>query len=52
MEVEGEDQIPVDADHVDICKFAGRDDEVYEKLFKRLGRMMKGKRVEVNSGRT
>jgi hypothetical protein len=52
LEVEGEDQIPVDADHVDMCKFAGRDDEVYEKLFKRLGRMVKGKRVEVNSGRT
>jgi len=52
LEVEGEDQIPIDANHIDMCKFAGRDDEVYEKLFKRVGRMVKGKCVEVNTGRT
>ena len=49
LEVDGEDQIPVDANHIDMCKFATRDDEVYEKLFKRLARMVKGKEVEVDA---
>jgi len=32
-----------------MCKFAECNDEVYEKLFKRVGKMMKGKCVEVNT---
>lgn len=43
LEVQGEDQIPVDANHRDLCKFQTRDDQVYEKLFKRVLRMLKGK---------
>lgn len=43
LEVAGEDQIPVDANHRDMCKFPGRDDEDYEKLFKRIRRMLKVK---------
>ena len=40
LEVSGEDQIPVDANHQEICKFADRDDAVYEKLFRRINRML------------
>lgn len=36
-----EDQIPVEANHEEMCKFADRDDDVYEKLFKRIRRMLK-----------
>lgn len=43
MEVAGEDQIPVNAKHRDMCKFPGRDHEDYEKLFKRIRRMLKVK---------
>ena len=41
LEIDGEEQIPVDADHEQICKFMDREDEVYEKLFKRIRRMIK-----------
>jgi ankyrin repeat protein len=46
--VDGEDQIPVDADHRNICKFATRDNVTYVKLFKRLCRMLKDQGI--NSG--
>ncbi|KAH0556587.1 hypothetical protein GP486_005564 [Trichoglossum hirsutum] len=39
--LDGEDQIPVDADHRAMCRFESRNDEVYEKLFKRIRRMLK-----------
>jgi hypothetical protein len=42
LDVDGEEQIPVDADHEEICKFKDRDDDVYEKLFRRIRRMIKG----------
>ncbi|KAN0070627.1 hypothetical protein V8E54_011496 [Elaphomyces granulatus] len=41
LDIPGEDQIPVDANHEDICKFAHRNDAVYEKLFKRVRRMLR-----------
>ena len=41
LEASGEDQIPVEANHEEMCKFAHRDDVVYEKLFKRIRRMLK-----------
>ena len=41
LDIPGEDQIPVDANHEEICKFAHPDDAVYEKLFKRVRRMLK-----------
>ena len=41
LEIDGEEHIPVDADHEQICKFMDREDEVYKKLFKRIRRMIK-----------
>ncbi|KIM82087.1 hypothetical protein PILCRDRAFT_820986 [Piloderma croceum F 1598] len=41
LEVDGEDQIPVDANHSDICKFPSRNDPYYEKCYKRILRMLK-----------
>jgi hypothetical protein len=38
--VDREDQIPVNANHREICKFAYRDDAVYDQLFKRIRRML------------
>jgi hypothetical protein len=43
LDVAEEDQIPVDASHGNMCKFSGRDDEDYEKLFKRIRRIVKAK---------
>ncbi|MCJ1303205.1 hypothetical protein MMC08_006013 [Hypocenomyce scalaris] len=45
LEVDGEDQIPVDANHSDICKFAARESDTYEKLYKRVLRMLKAEIV-------
>lgn len=36
LNVAGENQIPVDANHQDMCKFKGQDDEVYKKSHKTL----------------
>ena len=41
LDIPGEDQIPVDANHEEICKFTHPHDAVYEKLFKRVRRMLK-----------
>ncbi len=43
LEVDEEEQIPVDANHEQMCKFTEQDDVVYEKVFKRIGRMIKEK---------
>lgn len=43
IEIKGEEQIPVDANHEQMCKFTERDDKVYEKIFKGIGRMIKEK---------
>lgn len=51
LEIEGEEQIPVDADHVQICKFMEREDDAYEKLFKRISRMIKEQDGVLNSSR-
>ena len=40
MDFDEEDQIPVDANHRDMCKFSTRSDQVYEKLFKRVRKMI------------
>ena len=47
LDIDGEEQIPVYANHEEMCKFAERDDDVYEKLFKRICRML---RVQNNDG--
>ncbi|KAL9113982.1 MAG: hypothetical protein Q9187_007548 [Circinaria calcarea] len=46
LEVQGEDQIPVDANHRDMCQFQARDDPVYERLFNRIRRMLKANNVK------
>lgn len=51
LEIDGEEQIPVDADHEQICKFMEREDDVYEKLFKRIRRMIKEQDGVLNSSR-
>lgn len=52
LEVFGEDQIPVDANHRDMCKFGTRQDAAYEKLFKRIRRTLKENNAQgVDAGR-
>jgi hypothetical protein len=41
LEIDGEEQIPVDANHEEMCKFAESNDDIYEKLFKWIRRMLK-----------
>lgn len=43
LEIVEEEQIPVNANHEQMCKFTDRQDDVYEKIFKRIGRMIKEK---------
>src|SRR5271168_4043685 len=50
LEVNEEDQIPMDADHKSICKFTERDDKTYIKLFKRVCRMLNDQEI-INSDR-
>ena len=53
LEIDGEEQIPVDADHEQICKFIEREDDVYEKLFRRIRRIIKEQdSIPLNSSRT
>ncbi|KAK2765629.1 hypothetical protein FQN54_008483 [Arachnomyces sp. PD_36] len=41
LNIKEEEQIPVDTDQEGICKFANRDDEVYEMIFKRIRRALR-----------
>lgn len=43
LDAPDEDQLPVDANHRDMCKFAARDDETYEKLLRRIRRILKAR---------
>ncbi|KAI9787480.1 MAG: hypothetical protein M1839_000009 [Geoglossum umbratile] len=43
---EGEDRVPVDADHRDICKFASREDPTYSKIFHRIKRMLDASKAQ------
>ena len=47
LDVNAEEQIPVDANHEEICKFGERNDEAYEKLFKRIRRMIKEQKTSM-----
>ena len=40
LQVDHEDQIPVEADHHEMCKFASPTDETYEKLYNRMRKMV------------
>ena len=42
LQVEGEDQLPVDADHHGICKYKSREDDTYAKIQKRIKRTLNG----------
>ncbi len=39
LEVEHDEQIPIDADHSAICKFETESDDTFEKVYKRMRRM-------------
>jgi hypothetical protein len=39
LEVNHEEQIPVDADHSAMCKFETEHDDTFEKVYKRVRRM-------------
>ena len=41
LEVDKEDQVPVNADHSQICKFEKEDDDTFEKAWKRIERIRK-----------
>lgn len=45
LEVEHEEQIPVDAHHSAICKFATEEDPTFEKVYKRIRRMRREPRA-------
>ena len=40
IRIDGEEQIPVDANHEELCKFPEHENDVYEKIFKRIRRMI------------
>jgi hypothetical protein len=56
LEVPGEEQLPVDVNHRDMCKFASRDDETYQKLWKRMRRIIQasedGQRSAIRDGKS
>jgi hypothetical protein len=43
LEIVEEEQLAVNANHVLMCKFESRDDETYEKVWKRVRRILKSK---------
>jgi hypothetical protein len=40
LDVPEEEQLPVDVNHRGICKFASRSDQTYQKLWKRIRRII------------
>lgn len=50
LDIENEDQIPIDTDHKWLAEFSGSDDVAYEKLFTRVLRMMdRGEKTSMDS---
>ena len=45
LDVNHEEQIPVDSDHSSMCKFETADDDTFEKIYKRVRRMTKNPRL-------
>lgn len=41
LEIDGEEQIPIDANHEEMSKYSERSDDAYKKIFKRIRRMIK-----------
>lgn len=48
LEVNHEEQIPVDADHSAMCKFEMEDDDTFERVYKRVKRMRNSPRRVAN----
>ncbi|KAL1591507.1 hypothetical protein SLS60_011899 [Paraconiothyrium brasiliense] len=48
LDVKDEEQIPVNANHEEMCKFGEREDGVYERVFKRVRRMMKDRKTSIS----
>jgi hypothetical protein len=48
LDVQHEEQIPVDADHSAMCKFEREDDTTFEKVYKRVKRMKNNPRHTTN----
>ena len=48
LEINHEEQIPVDADHSAMCKFETGDDDTFEKVYKRVKRMRNNPRRITN----
>jgi uncharacterized protein YifE (UPF0438 family) len=48
LEVDHEEQIPVDADHSAMCKFETDGDDTFEKVYKRVKRMRNNPRRVAN----
>ncbi|PMD17876.1 hypothetical protein NA56DRAFT_707280 [Hyaloscypha hepaticicola] len=40
LEIDEEEQLPVNANHIQMCKFGSHDDETYEKVYKRVRRIL------------
>jgi hypothetical protein len=47
LEVEHEEQIPIDANHSAMCKFEADNDDTFEKVYKRIRRMRTDPRPRV-----
>jgi hypothetical protein len=47
LEVEHEEQIPIDANHSAMCKFEADSDDTFEKVYKRIRRMRTDSRPRV-----
>lgn len=43
LEIDEEEQLPVNANHIQMCKFGSQDDETYEKVYKRVLRILKSR---------
>jgi hypothetical protein len=43
LDIDGEEQIPINANHRNMCKFERRNDGTYGKVFKRVRRMLREK---------
>jgi len=48
LEINHEEQIPVDANHSMMCKFETDDDDTFEKVYKRVKRMKQNPRRVAN----
>ncbi len=48
LEVNHEEQIPVDADHTPMCKFKKEGNDAFEKVYKRFKRMKNNPRCIMN----